>query len=140
VAYSAVKSLYLSTEGLTFQSDGNKLFVLVEPATYQKKYIEPFRRDTHEKIPHRFAELDILTTKDQSRLMVSKEPIVTYGSFTILKPTGINFAFIFYKLPDLMASLERFFEKTLNQEARIPRSEAKKAGDLIIQGLGRFKI
>jgi len=38
VAYNGVKSIYATEEGLTFQTDGNKLFILVEPATYSKKY------------------------------------------------------------------------------------------------------
>ena len=39
VAYNGVKSLYLSEDGLTFQSDGNKLFVLVEPSNYSRMHI-----------------------------------------------------------------------------------------------------
>jgi hypothetical protein len=140
VAYNAVKSLYLSTDGLTFQSDGNKLFVLVEPPTFAKKYIEPFRRDAGEKIPHRFSELEIFITKDQSKIMVSQEPIYTYGSFTILKPTGINFSFIFYLRDDVLNSLKTFFERTLNEEARIAKGDAKKATDSIIDGIEKFSI
>ena len=59
VAYSGVKNIYLTEEGLTFQTDGSKLFVLVEPPTYPRKYIEPFRRESSQTIPHRFSELDI---------------------------------------------------------------------------------
>ena len=140
VAYSAVKNLYLSKEGLTFQSDGNKLFVLVEPPTFPKKYIEPFRRDTSEKIPHRFSELEIFTAKDQSKIMVSQEPIYTYGSFTILKPTGINFSFIFYTRDDVLDSLRLFFERTLNEEAKIAKGDAKKATTQIVKGIGQFNL
>lgn len=68
VAYSGVKSIYLTEEGLTFQTDGNKLFVLVEPATYPQKFVEPFRRDTKHQIPQRFNELEIYTAKTRPRL------------------------------------------------------------------------
>ena len=64
IAYNAVKSLYFSDDGLTFQSEGNKLFVLVEPSTYPKKFIEPFRRHKAESIPQRFSELNIFSTKN----------------------------------------------------------------------------
>ena len=85
VAYIGVKNLFLSTEGLSFQTDGNKVYILVEPVNYSKKYIEPVSRDRKEQIPHRFSELDIYTTKNQSKVMISKEPIMTFSSFTILK-------------------------------------------------------
>ena len=140
IAYNTVKSLYLSSDGLTFQSDGNKLYVLVEPPNYAKKYVEPFRRDTEDHMPHRFSELEILITKNQSKVMISKKPIITYTSFTILKPTGINFAFVFFNLPDVLDSIESFFEKTLNSEAKVPTFDSKKAAKLITEGLRKFSI
>lgn len=140
IAYNAVKSLYLSSDGLTFQSDGNKLFILIEPANYPKKYVEPFRRETEEHVPHRFNEMEIFTAKNQSKVMVSKDPIMTFTSFTILKPTGINFAFVFYNLPDVLDSIQMFFEKTLNKETKVPTHDAKKAAELIVNGLKKFTI
>ncbi len=140
VAYNNVKSLYESDEGLTFQTDGNKLFVLVEPPGYPRKYEEPVSRDRNESIPHRFSELDIFTAKNQAKIMVSKEPILTYSSFTILKPTGINFSLVFYNLPDVLASLLLFFTETLNKEAAIPKIDAKHGAALVIEGLKKFTI
>ncbi|NOY08300.1 MAG: hypothetical protein GXP33_05625 [Spirochaetes bacterium] len=140
VAYNGVKSLYLSEDGLTFQSDGNKLFVLVEPANYPRKHIEPFRRDSNEQIPHRFSELEIITARNQTKVMVSKEPIIAYSAFTILKPRGINFAFIFYNRPDVFDTIKFFFSKTLNKEARVPQNDAVKSSDAILKGLTKFNI
>ncbi len=140
VAYNGVKSIYLSEDGLTFQTDGNKLFILSEPPSYAQKHLEPFRRQSKDQIPHRFAELEILVAHNQTKVMVSREPILTYGSFTILKPSGINFAFIFYNLPDVMATIKAFFETTLNKEANIPKEDAGKAGALVVEGLKRFNI
>ena len=140
IGYPSVKSMYLTEEGLTFQSDGNKVFVLVEPPSYPRKYEEPFRRTTDEQIPHRFSELSVLTTRNQTKIMVSKEPIVTYTNFTIFKPSGIDFAFVFFRLDDVFASMKTFFEKTLNNEAQIPKSSAGKAADLVIEGIQKFSI
>jgi hypothetical protein len=140
VAYNGVKSIYLSEDGLTFQTDGNKLFVLSEPPSYAEKHLEPFRRQSKDQIPHRFSELEILVSHNQTKVMVSKEPILTYGSFTILKPSGINFSFIFYNLPDVMATIKTFFETTLNKESNIPKEDASKAGELVVEGLKRFNI
>jgi hypothetical protein len=140
VAYNGVKSIYLTEDGLTFQTDGNKLFVLAEPASYAQKHLEPFRRTAKDQIPHRFAELEILTTRNQTKVMVSKTPQMTYGSFTILKPSGINFSFIFYNLADVYATIAKFFAATLNKEAGVPKAEAEKASQLVIEGMKRFTI
>ena len=140
VAYNGVKSIYLTAEGLTFQTDGNKLFVLSEPPSYSQKGQEPFRRSGGEQVPHRFSELDILTTRNQTRVMVSKAPQMTYGSFTILKPSGINFSFIFFNQPDVFESIDKFFAATLNKEAAVPKSEAVKAAKLVVEGLKKFTI
>ena len=140
VAYNGVKSLYLSEDGLTFQTDGNKLFIHVQPPNYPRKHIEPFRRDSNEQIPHRFSELEIITTKNQTKVMISKEPIIAYSAFTIFKPTGINFAFIFYNRQDVFDTIKLFFSKTLNKEARVPQSDAIKSAEAIIKGLKKFSI
>jgi hypothetical protein len=140
VAYSGVKSIVLTEEGLTFQTDGNKVFVLAEPPSYPTKATEPFRRVAKEQIPLRFAELDTLTTRNQTRVMVSKTPMMTYGSFTILKPSGINFSFVFYNLPDVLDTIAKFFTATMNKEAGVPKAEAEKASKLVIEGLKKFTI
>ncbi len=140
VAYNGVKTIYLTKEGLTFQTDGNKVFVLSEPAIFSKKYIEPFRRDTEHQIPHRFSELEIVTAKNQTRVMVSKTPIITYSSFTILRPTGVNFSLVFYKRDDIFSSLDYFFVETLSKEAGVPKSDARKASEKIIKVIKSFSI
>ncbi len=140
VAYSGVKSIVLTSEGLVFQTDGNKLFVLAEPPSYPQKHTEPFRRTAKEHLPHRFSELDILTTRNQTKVMVSKTPLLTYGSFTILKPSGNNFAYIFYNIADVLQTLEKFFAATLNKEAGVPKAESEKAAALVIEGVKKFTI
>jgi hypothetical protein len=140
VAYAGVKNIYLGEDGLTFQTDGNKLHILVEPANYSRKHLEPVSRDKYESIPHRFNELNIYTSKNQSKIMVSKEPVITYSSFTILKPTGMNFSLIFYNLEDVKDTLQFFFEQTLNREAGIPKIDAKKAAVMVIDGVKKFGV
>jgi len=131
VSYSGVKAIYVNEEGMTFQSDGKKIFVLVEPPSYPRKHIEPYNRTDSEKVPHRFKELEIFTCKNQIKVMVSKEPITTYGSFTIMRPTNVNFSFLFYELPDVFDSMNLFFQKTLNREAGVPQSEARIAAETV---------
>jgi len=140
VAYNSVKTIYPTEEGLLFQADGNKLFVLAEPANYTNKHIEPYTRDTAYQIPHRFSEVETAVARNQTRVMVSREPVMAYSSFTIIKPTGINFALIFYNVEDVLQSIETFFQKTLSGEAAVPKADAAKAAKLIVKGLKRFTI
>jgi len=138
VAYNGVKSIYLTEEGLTFQTDGSKLHVLVEPANYAEKHMEPYVRKTGYQVPHRFSELEIFTAKNQTKVMVSKEPATTYGSFTILKPTGINFALLIFNTEDVFDTMEYFFTETINKEAGVPKVDAKKAAKYVVKGIQRF--
>jgi len=140
VAYSGVKSIYATAEGLTFQTDGNKLFVLVEPASYFKKYEEPYLRDKIHMVPQRFTELEIFNSSNQTKVMVSKDPLVTYSSFTVLNPTGANFSLVFYNLPDVLDTLSTFFTQSLNTEAGVPKSDARKASAKIIESINNFGI
>lgn len=133
VSYSGVKSIYLSEEGLTFQTNGKKLHVLIEPPDYPHKSIEPYVRSSHEQIPLRFSELEQIVAKNQTRIMIAKQPIVSFSAFTILKPTGMNFALTFYSLPDLYDTLTIFFEKTYNKEAGVPMADAKKASQRTVE-------
>ncbi|MFP4205921.1 MAG: transposase [Spirochaetaceae bacterium] len=130
-SYNNVKDIFESDEGLTFQADGQKVFVLVEPANYSKKHVEPTYRSQMEQIPYRFKELDVHTSRRQDRIMVGKEPVMTYGSFTVLKSQGANFSYIVYKADDLVEKVRSFFAKSLWQDARVPKRDAEQAADLI---------
>jgi len=63
--------------------------------------------------------------------MIAKEPDESYGSFTILKPTGINFSMVFYQTPELFNALTAFFQDSFNRFRRVPAIDAKKAAQLI---------
>lgn len=134
-SYNNVKDIYLNEDGLVFQADGYKLFMLVEPASYSKKHIEPAYRDGAHKIPYRSKELNLFTSKRQDRVMIGKEPVITYGSFTILKPQGTSFAYIVYTDENLMGNVESFFAKTLWQDARLPKRDAEEVSKLIVNSL-----
>jgi len=131
VSYAGVKEIFLTETGLQFVTGGKKLYVLVEPDTYQVKYLEPVSRAHGESIPKRFNELETIIAKNQTRIMVAKEPNELFGSFTILKPNTSNFAVVFYELPDMYASLTAFFEDSLNRQRKVPQFDAKKAAQLI---------
>lgn len=133
VSYNNIKGIFPSDEGLTFQSDGKKLHILVEPMDYPKKSEEPYVRVKDEQIPHRFNELELHTARNQTKIYWGKNSIMSYTSFTVLKPTGINFALVFFWLPDIYDSLNLFFEKTFNREAGVPLADAKKVAKQVAQ-------
>ncbi len=140
VSYAGVKAIYLTEDGMTFETNGKKLHMLIEPPNYPNKAIEPFLRSSVDQIPLRFSELTQVVSKNQTKIMIAKHPVETFSSFTILKPTGINFALVFYHLPDVYDTLTIFFEKTLNKEAGVPMADAKKAAvkaiDIVKETMG----
>jgi hypothetical protein len=131
VSYAGVKEIFMTATGLQFVTGGKKLFILVEHDLYQNKHQEPVSRREGESIPKRFNELDIIIARNQTKIMIAKEPHELYGSFTILKPSSINFAVLFYQLPDVYSTLASFFEESLNRQRKVPQSDAKKAGQLV---------
>lgn len=131
VSYSGVKEIHYTGTGLTFVTGGKKLSILIEPSSYPQKYMEPVSRKDGERIERRFSELEIITAKNQTKIMIAKEPNETYGSFTVLKPTGDNFARVVYNLPDVYDTIEGLFEKSFNQEAGVPQSDARTAATLV---------
>ena len=140
VAYGGVKNITSGNEGITFQTDGCKLYVLVEPTMYSRKYVEPVSREQGSSIPFRFSELNIYSAKNQYKIMVPKEPMITYSSFTILRPTGINFALCFYNQPEVLETIEYFFVQTFNREAQVPKRDSIEAAKLVTGAIKKLNI
>src|SRR6056297_2629879 len=136
-SYNNVKDIYRNDEGIVFQADGYKQFVVVEPASYNKKHIEPAMRDGGHSIPYRFKEIDTYISKRQDKVMVSKEPVVTYTSFTILQPVGENFAYILFG-ENILATVEAFYAKSIWQDARVPKTDAEKVAKAIAKTLEKI--
>ena len=136
ISYSGVKSIYREGDGLTFQSSGKKFHVLVEPASYPNKSIEPYLRKMEEQIPLRFSELNEITAKNQFRIYMAKKPIDSLSSFTVARPVGFNVSFVFYRGDDLYETIGKFFEQSLNKDARVPQVDAKKAAKIISETMG----
>jgi len=131
ISYAGVKEIFPSGEGLQFIAGGKKLHILVENDTYATKFVEPVSRAQGESIPKRFNELEKIIARNQTTIYVSKEPNEVTGSFTILKPVSLNFAVVFYQQPDVFKTLAKFFEDSLNNDRKVPQSDAKKAAALI---------
>ena len=142
ISYSGVKAIYPDGGGLTFQSSGKKMHILIEPALYSNKHTEPYLRDKEDRIPLRFSELDLLTAKNQAKIYIAKKPLEALSSFTVAKPEGLNVSFLFYEMPDVYETMGKFFEQTFKKDAGVPQSDAKKAlssAIYIIQNQMAFK-
>jgi len=142
ISYSAVKAIYPDGEGLTFQSSGKKMHILIEPPSYAHKAIEPYLREKSDMIPLRFNELELHTARNQAKIFIAKKPIESLSSFTVARPKGLNISFVFYNNEDLHETLEKFFEKTFNKDSGVPQLDAAKASKLalgVIQNHMSFK-
>jgi hypothetical protein len=133
ISYTGVKAIYPEGEGLTFQSSGKKMHILIEPASFPHKAIEPYLREKTEQIPLRFNELGLLTTKNQIKIYFAKKPIEALSSFTVAKPKGFNITFLFYELPDIYDTMGKFFEKSFNKDAGVPQADAIKAAQSVVE-------
>ncbi len=131
ISYRNVKDIYINEDGLLFQSDGRKLYILFEPLNYGSKHLEPIHRDEAHRIPLRLKELEVYNTKRQEKVMIAKEPIVTYTSFTIAKETGLNTSYIVYNDESSIRTILGFFEQSLWKTLNITRTDARNACDLI---------
>jgi hypothetical protein len=140
ISYGNVKDIYIIDEGIMFQADGRKLFVLFEPLNYSAKHVEPAYRDESHRIPYRYKELEIYSTKRQEKLMIAKEPVETYTSFTIANETGLNTSYIVHKEESTARTILGFFEQSLWKTLSISRTDAKKACAIIEDPLNKVMI
>ena len=132
ISYSGVKAIYPEGEGITFQSSGKKMHILIEPASYPNKAVEPYLRIKTEQIPLRFKELNVQTAKNQYKIYSAKQPIDSLSSFTVTRPVGFDISFVFFKMEDLYGTMAKFFEQTFNKDARIPQADSKKAAKTVV--------
>ena len=114
---------------MTFQSNGKKIYILVEPSSYNHKSQEPYVRPSKYQIPLRFNDLNIYTCKNQYKVMYNKEPQMMMTSFTVLKPTGHNFSLIVFQQDDIQQTLAKLFQSALHNESNVPMADSKKIGD-----------
>lgn len=125
ISYSEVKNFFASTDSLTFQSNGKKIYILVEPSSYNHKSQEPYVRPSKYQIPLRFNDLNIYTCKNQYKVMYNKEPQMMMTSFTVLKPTGHNFSLIVFQQDDIQKTLAKLFQSALHNESNVPMNDSK---------------
>jgi len=138
ICYGNVKDIYANDEGITFQADGRKIFMLFEPVSYSGKQTDPCYRDDRHKIPYRFKELDMFTTKRQDRVYLGKEPVETYTSFTVLNELGYNQSFIVYKEDSTPDTIAKTFMMTLWKNLRIAKSDSEEVAKMVKEAVTKL--
>ncbi|MCP4135944.1 MAG: hypothetical protein GY754_33555 [bacterium] len=139
-AYRNVKDIFPSDDGLNFRTDGNRTHILVEPASFSKKHMEPVHREGDKGIPYRFNELEILQGKKAEKIMIGKEPQLIHSSFTIIDHEGDSFAFVFHPTEDVYIAIKKFLADSLYNDCGLSKNGAKEAATLVLGTIKKFSI
>ena len=116
ISYANVKEIISDGESLTFRSDGYKLYIIVEPASYIKRQVEPVFRDQGKSVPYRFNEMMIFKDSKNNRIMVGEQPIVTLTSFSIDSPEGDNFSVYIHRDLQVRKTMKTFLTQIFNKD------------------------
>ncbi|MDY6967474.1 MAG: hypothetical protein SVR08_02290 [Spirochaetota bacterium] len=139
-AYAIVKDINKNTEGLQFNTDGNRTHILVEPPTFPQKSMDPTYREEGKSIPYRFYELEILSGNKKERVMIPKEPTRLNSYFTIIDAHGENFAFLFYPTEDVYLAIRKFIADTLYNDCDVDKKLAIEAAKTALETIKKFNI
>ena len=131
IAYRAARTVRLSDDGLSFAADASRVYLLVEPVGYHDSATEPWQRDARHRVPHTFAEMTTVSARHHSRILVSTSPVRASALFTVTKPGGIDFAFLFLPGREALTTIHAFLEQTLRDECLIPAAAARRAAELV---------
>ena len=140
ISFDNVKDIYVGDDGLTFQAEGRKIYVLVEPAGWPNNHIEPAYRSDSERIPYRLKELIDYRTRRQDNVYVGREPVITYGSFTIMKPRGQDSSYIFYPVEDVRKNIIEYFRLSLWKQARVPQGDVREVIKIISEVFDKIVV
>ena len=139
-AYRNVKDIYRDSDGLVFKTDGNRTHLLIEPSTFARKHIEPVNREAGRSIPYRFNDLDIINGVKNEKVMIPREPVILYSSFTILEKKSDYFAFVFHPTPDVYIAMKKFMADSLYNDCKLTKKEAAEASEMLLETVKKFTI
>ena len=140
VAYREARALRLSGEGLSIAADAGKVYVLLEPTGYHDCTTEPWQRDARHRIPHTFAELSTVKVRNHSRILVSTAPVLLSAAFTVVRPGGFDFSFLFLPGRTALDTIHRFLWQTLHEECLVPPAPARRAAALVRSRLAACRV
>lgn len=140
IAFENIKQFIQENEGVIFYSDGYKIFFLYEPVNYRFRFQEPYLREQGDSIPLRWNELEILEMPNHDRLLITREPYSSMGTFYVSRPASGNFTYYFYD-QDQNASetMGKVLSKVLNEELKTPRSKMPEVLKVFEKNLDFFR-
>ena len=139
-AYRNVKDIFRTEDGVTFKTDGNRTHILVEPASYTKKYMEPVNREEGDSIPYRFNEMTTITGPKSEKVMIPQKPIMLYSSFTILEQQSDYFSYLFNPTKDVYVAIKKFIADSLYNDCNLGLSTSKEASIKSLDTIKKFSI
>ncbi len=141
ISFKNVKNIQPTTNGVTFHSDGFKTYLIYEPNNYQYRFQEPYLRDGFAQAPMRFNEAVIIDLPKRDRLIISKEPYTSYGSFTIERPEEGNFVYYIYGKEQKQGeeNILNFIGEILNKDLSVPRSYLPQVFEILKSNLSKFR-
>lgn len=142
VAFDNIKNIaYGGGEAVTFQSDGYRVFMIYEPRSYPKSFQEPYLRDPDQAIPLRWNELDKVELPNRNQVFISKEPYISYGSFTVEAPAEGDFAFYIFDHggDSLERNTSEFLDRVLKEDFEVPTKSRAQIMELLAANLAIFR-
>ena len=139
-AYRSVKDIFKTADGVIFKTDGNRTYILIEPSSYAKKYIEPVNRETDRMIPYRFDEMTVHTGHRSEKIMVPLEPSFLYATFTVVDRGRDSYSYVFFPTPDVYVAMKSFLADSLYNDCDLGKGDAKVGADLAINTIKKFSI
>ncbi len=140
IAFKNLKKFEPNENGITFYSDGFKIYIMYEPATYQFRFQEPYLRQDGESIPLRFSELEKIELPNHAKVFISREPNMSFGSFNIERPSTGNFVYFFYDDNGSAGpNLNVFLTKVLQDDLRVPRTILTQILSVFNENLKKFQ-
>ena len=139
-AFATLKDIYMTGDLFNFKTDGDRTHILVEPAIYHGKSVEPTYREAGKSIPYRFYEMEIITGKKQEKIMIPQKPISLHSYFTVQDAKGSNFAFLFYPTDDVYVAMKKFLADSLYNDANVEKTDAVEAANIALKTIKQFTI
>jgi hypothetical protein len=138
ISFKNVKNIQNTSTGVTFHSDGFKTFIVFEPVNYQFRFMEPYLREGAAQVPLRFNECVIIDLPRRDRILMSREPYTSYGSFTVERPEHGNFVYYIYGTSDVDDVICQFIGSILNEDLQVPKSTLPQVFAVIKENLKKF--
>ncbi len=139
-AYKNVKDVYRSDGSFIFKTDGSRTHMLVEPATYPKKHIEPSNREDGKSIPYRFNDMTIYECVQHEKAMIPNEPIMLHTSFTILEHDIDYFSFIFFPTDDVYIAIRKFIADSLYNDCSLTKRDSTEIAATLLGTVKKFTV